>query len=71
MSEQKTFESVMGELEALVRKMEGHDVPLDEGLKAYGDGMKLVEQARELLKGYEMKVEKIINAGGETEPFDE
>jgi exodeoxyribonuclease VII small subunit len=68
---EKTFEQVMAELEALVRKMEGHDVPLDEGLKAYGDGMKLVEQAKALLKGYEMKVEKIISANGETEPFDE
>jgi exodeoxyribonuclease VII small subunit len=67
---EKTFEGVMGELETLVRKLEGGDVPLEQGLVAYGDGMKLVEQAKKLLESYEMKVEKIVSAAGETEPFD-
>ena len=67
---EKSFEDVMGQLEILVRKLEGGDVPLEQGLVAYGDGMKLVEQAKQLLKSYEMRVEKIISANGETEPFD-
>ncbi|HEX2859514.1 MAG TPA: exodeoxyribonuclease VII small subunit [Alphaproteobacteria bacterium] len=71
MSNEKSFEELMAQLETMVRRLESGDVPLEEGLQAYGEGMKLVEAAKKLLQGYEMRVEKIVSAQGDVEPFEE
>ena len=75
MSNEPSFEQLMGQLETMVRRLESGEMPLEEGLQAYGEGMKLVEAAKKLLQGYEMRVEKIVSAQGQTEyqtePFEE
>ena len=69
--QEKTFEQHMGDLEKLVGQLERGELPLDEALKAFENGMKLVEVCKEQLAKAEMKVEKVMNAKGGTEPFDE
>jgi len=64
-----TFEQHMAELEKLVARMEQGDVPLDEALKAFEQGMKLVTVCKEQLAQAEMKVEKVMNAQGDSVPF--
>ena len=69
MTNTPTFEQHMAQLEKLVARMEQGDVPLDEALKAFEDGMKLVTLCKDQLAQAEMKVEKVMNAQGETAPF--
>ncbi len=66
----QTFEQHMADLEKLVTRMEQGDVPLDEALKAFEQGMKLVAVCKEQLAQAEMKVEKVMNAQGDTVPFN-
>lgn len=65
-----TFEQHMMELEKLVARMEQGDVPLDEALKAFEQGMKLVAVCKDQLAQAEMKVEKVMNAQGDNVPFN-
>ena len=70
MVQEQTFEQSMGQLEKLVAKLEQGEVPLDEALKAFEQGMKLVEVCKEQLAQAELKVEKVMNAQGQTVPVD-
>lgn len=65
-----TFEQSMGQLEKLVARMEQGDVPLDEALKAFEEGMKLVAVCKAQLAQAELKVEQVINAQGDTQPVE-
>lgn len=67
MTEAMTFEQQMGQLEQLVARLEQGELPLDEALKAFETGMKLVTVCREQLARAEMKVEQVVNAQGESE----
>ncbi|PZP39953.1 MAG: exodeoxyribonuclease VII small subunit [Pseudomonas fluorescens] len=70
MTEQRSFEQNMGELEKLVSRMEQGDVALDEALKSFEQGMKLVQVCKEQLALAEVKVEQVINAQGDTVAMD-
>jgi len=41
LSKRATFEEDMGKLEALVDKLEQKELPLEDSIKAFEDGMKL------------------------------
>lgn len=58
----KTFEENMQRLEQIVRAMERGDVPLEESLKLFQEGTKLVESCGKLLDEAEMQVKKITAA---------
>ena len=58
--ENKTFEENMARLEEIVRAMDRGDVPLDESLKLFQEGTKLVASCGKLLDDAEMQVKKII-----------
>ncbi|MEM8551009.1 MAG: exodeoxyribonuclease VII small subunit [Pseudomonadota bacterium] len=73
-----TFEAAMGELEAIVDKLERGDVPLEESISFYERGEALKARCEKLLKNAEMRVEKVrLSADGTpddktpTEPLDE
>ncbi|RAH99538.1 exodeoxyribonuclease VII small subunit [Acuticoccus sediminis] len=69
-----TFEAAMGELEAIVDKLEKGNVPLEESIAYYERGEALKTRCDALLKNAEMRVEKVrLKASGEpsgTEPLD-
>ncbi len=54
-----TFEKNMERLEQIVRAMERGDVPLEESLKLFQEGTKLVESCGKLLDVAELQVKKI------------
>ena len=56
-----TFEENMHRLEQIVRAMERGDVPLEESLKLFQEGTKLVESCGKLLDEAELQVRKIIS----------
>ncbi len=56
MSKRATFEEDMGKLEALVEKLEQKELPLEDSIKAFEEGMKL---AGTLVKTLEKAQERV------------
>ena len=54
------FEEALQKLEAIVAKMEEGDLPLEEALKAFEEGVKLAKFCTGKLDEAERKVEKLI-----------
>ena len=68
------FEEALQKLEAIVSKMEEGDLPLEEALKAFEEGVRLAQFCTGKLDEAERKVEKLIRdqAGKiQTTPFSE
>lgn len=66
MSEQKlSFEASMERIEQIVRAMEQGDVPLEESLKLFQEGTKLIADCSKQLEEAELEIKKVIkNADG-------
>ena len=60
MAEIKKFEEALGELEAVVKKLEG-DVPLDEAVEAFGRGVELSKICFESLKAEKGKLQLLVD----------
>lgn len=69
-----SFEKALAELEQIVQKLEGGNVPLEESVAIYERGEALKNRCSELLRQAEARVEKItLDAAGKpsgTEPLD-
>ena len=68
------FEQSMGELEAVVARLEQGDVPLEEALASFERGIALTRACQQALTQAEQKVELLLaRADGShaTVPFDE
>ena len=57
---EKTFESALGELEAIVRKLENGDLDLEESLKLFEKGVRLSRECRERLAKAERRIEILL-----------
>ena len=57
-----SFEANMQRLEQIVRAMERGDVPLDESLKLFQEGTKLVADCSKLLDDAQLQVNKVVTA---------
>ncbi|MGE3148215.1 MAG: exodeoxyribonuclease VII small subunit [Pseudorhodoplanes sp.] len=68
------FEAAMAELETIIKKLEGGQVPLEESVQIYERGEALKRRCEELLRQAEARVEKItLDSSGKpkgTEPLD-
>ena len=71
-SKQKTpdFEQSLGELEALVAKLEQGDVPLEDALKTFERGVALTRQCQTALRTAQQKVELLLARNGTEEVVD-
>ena len=63
------FEEILGRLRALVDRLEGGNLPLEESLRAFEEGMELCRRGTVILDGAEKKVETLL-AQGRTAPFE-
>jgi exodeoxyribonuclease VII small subunit len=65
------FEAALAELEALVARLEGGDLPLDEALKTFERGVELTRYCQASLKSAQQKVEILLKrgSGADIEPF--
>ncbi len=75
MTAKKTInlEKSLAELAALVEELESGDLPLEQAMKKFEDGIKLTRNCQAALKEAEQRVEILLaNEGGEStlEPFD-
>ena len=66
------FEQALGELEALVEKMEKGDLPLEEAMANFQRGIELTRSCQETLKAAEQKVQILMEQGdkGKLTSFD-
>lgn len=58
--EQMSFEAALGELEAIVSKLEQGDVDLDDSIALYERGQALKAHCEQKLKSAEMRLERIV-----------
>lgn len=68
------FEKSFKQLEDIVRRLEGEELPLDESLQLFEQGIRLSRFCHQRLEEVEKKIELILaDAKGQAvlEPFDE
>ena len=73
MTKNKNFETSLGELETIVRRLEEGDLPLEESLKLFEDGVKLSRECQERLSNAERKIEVLLkdsNGNPKLEPLE-
>ena len=66
MSDELAFEEALAELEALVRRLEQGELPLEESLAAFERGMALVRQLGTRLDDVSQRVEVLLRAADGT-----
>jgi exodeoxyribonuclease VII small subunit len=64
-----TFEDAMNKLEQIVDRLEEGDVPLEEAIAFYKEGMELSKICHDKLKSVEDQLTQIITEDGRTESF--
>ena len=69
MAKEKSFEENMLELEAIVKKLESGDVPLDDAISSYTNAMKLDKICDTKLKSAEEQISKILGEDGKLKDF--
>ena len=64
-----TFEEAMEKLEQVVEALEEGDVPLEEAIAKYKEGMELAKICHQKLTNVEEQLTEILKENGETENF--
>ncbi|CRK84066.1 exodeoxyribonuclease VII small subunit [Neobacillus massiliamazoniensis] len=64
-----SFEDAMIKLEQIVDKLEEGDVPLEEAIAFYKEGMELSKLCHDKLKSVEEQLTQMITEDGRTESF--
>src|SRR5215467_7538346 len=57
------FEEILGRLRGIVERLEGGNLPLEDSLRAFEEGMELCRRGTVILDGAEKKVETLLAAG--------
>ncbi|MBN1283160.1 MAG: exodeoxyribonuclease VII small subunit [Proteobacteria bacterium] len=60
MVERRSFEQAMGDLEGVVKRLEGGELTLDESLAAFEKGIKLARECEAGLAEAKGKIEQLI-----------
>lgn len=65
------FEQALAELESVVERLEGGDLPLEEALRVFERGVELTRHCQNALKAAQQRVDILMKRNGEaeTEPF--
>ncbi|MFC4324033.1 exodeoxyribonuclease VII small subunit [Litchfieldia salsa] len=71
MSEEQaiSFEEAMKKLEGIVSKLEEGDVPLEQAINYFQEGMKLSKLCHDKLQNVEKQMDQILKEDGKLEPF--
>lgn len=71
MTEEKkiSFEEAMEQLDSIVERLEEGDVPLEEAISIYKEGMELANLCHGKLKNVEEQLTQILTADGHQETF--
>lgn len=69
--QEKTFDESLNELEKIVEKLEQGDVPLEEALDKFQEGITLSRDLKTTLQDAEETLAKIVTENGDEELFEE
>jgi len=58
----KDFESSLKKLEKKVSDLENGDLPLEESIKTFEEGVKLTKHCQNLLSKAELKIQKLVES---------
>lgn len=64
------LEASLARLETLVESMESGELPLEEALKAFEQGVKLTRECQQALSQAEQKVRILLDESAEPTPLD-
>jgi exodeoxyribonuclease VII small subunit len=66
------FEAALDRLEAIVDRLEGGELALEDSLASFEEGVRLARALSERLTSAERRVERLVKEGGElaVKPFD-
>jgi|TARA_Y100000813_G_scaffold51234_1_gene35831 exodeoxyribonuclease VII small subunit len=70
----KDFETSLKKLEKIVSDLENGDLPLEESIKTFEEGVKLTKHCQNLLSKAELKIQKLVESKDgsvDLETFDE
>ena len=70
----KDFETSLKKLEKIVSDLENGDLPLEESIKSFEEGVKLTKHCQNLLSKAELKIQKLVESKDgsvDLETFDE
>ncbi|MCL0318393.1 exodeoxyribonuclease VII small subunit [Apilactobacillus xinyiensis] len=70
MSEEISFEQNMQNLEKIVNDLEQGDVPLEEALNKFKDGVELSNKLQQTLKNAENTLAKVVKTDGQEHAFE-
>ncbi|EKS9929197.1 exodeoxyribonuclease VII small subunit [Enterococcus faecalis] len=70
-AKEKTFEESLNALEEIVQRLERGDVPLEEALVAFQEGMALSKQCQDTLEKVEKTLTKMMTENNEEIVFEE
>jgi exodeoxyribonuclease VII small subunit len=59
----KTFETQLGALERIVRELERGDLPLEDSLKLFEEGVRLSRECQDRLNQAERRIEVLLRDG--------
>lgn len=65
-----SFDQAIQQLEEIVRKLEQGDVPLEDAISLYKNGMELSAVCHDKLQSAEKQLISIIDDNGEKKPFN-
>jgi exodeoxyribonuclease VII small subunit len=63
------FEKRLTRLEEIVEKMEGGEIPLEESLKLFEEGVKLTKDCHKQLSEAEIKVKQLLGIDSNGQPM--
>ena len=70
----RDFETSLKKLEKIVSDLENGDLPLEESIRTFEDGVKLTKHCQNLLSKAELKIQKLVESKDgsiDLETFDE
>ncbi|MDE1506541.1 exodeoxyribonuclease VII small subunit [Ligilactobacillus salivarius] len=70
MAEKVTFEQDMKNLEEIVKRLEQGDIPLEEAIEKFKQGMDLSKKLQNTLLQAEETLTKVINDNGDEQLFE-
>lgn len=70
MTENKSFEEMLSELEKIVSNLETGDIALEEALEMYKNGTLLAKECSKLLEEAEKQIKILVNENGELKESD-
>lgn len=67
--ESLSFDEILDRLEEVVQQLETDQLSLDESIETFERGVRLAARCQQLLENAELRISRITNQLGETEPY--